>query len=59
MTGRVTGSVSGDRVDLTMTPHGRADGKIKDDRMELEWFESGFGGADWTGPRNGFVTLNR
>ena len=59
MTGRVSGSVSGDQISLTMNPHGSAEGTYSGDSMSLEWVESGFGGADWTGPRNAFVSLTR
>lgn len=59
MTGTVSGSVSGNQVSLTMNPHGYAEGTFSGDRMNLEWIESGFGGAAWTGPRNGFVILTR
>jgi len=59
MTGTVSGSVGGGQISLTMTPHGSADGSVGGDTMTLDWVESGFGGAAFTGPRNASVTLTR
>ncbi|MBN1269957.1 MAG: hypothetical protein JXB04_10230 [Kiritimatiellae bacterium] len=59
MNGSVSGTASGGNIDLTMNPHGQADGTCSGNSMTLDWYESGFGGADWTGPRNGTVNLSR
>jgi hypothetical protein len=59
MSGSVSGSVNGGSIDLTMSPHGHADGTVSGNSMTLDWFESGFGGSDFDGPRNGTVTLSR
>ncbi len=59
MSGSVSGSVSGGNIDMTMGSHGFADGSFSGDTMNLNWFESGFGGPGWTGSRDGNVSLSR
>lgn len=59
MPGTVSGSVSGDRITMTMTPHGTATGTVSGNRMSLNWVETGFGGNDFAGPHNASVTLTR
>ena len=45
MPGTVTGSISGNELDLTMTPHGWAEGTVDGNVMNLYWYESGLGGV--------------
>jgi len=52
MTGSVSGSVSGKKISITMTPHGYADGSIDGNSMALYWYESGFGGTGGGGNVN-------
>ena len=59
MSGSVSGSVNGNKVDLTMGPHGHAEGAVSGNSMGLYWYESGFGGSEFTGPRDGTVNLTR
>ncbi|MDD2240421.1 MAG: hypothetical protein PHO14_04555 [Kiritimatiellae bacterium] len=59
MPGTVSGTVSGDGITMTMTPHGTATGTVSGNRMTLNWVETGFGGSDFAGPRNASVTLTR
>jgi hypothetical protein len=59
MNGSVNGQVDGDKISLTMNPHGFADGTVSGDSMNLDWTESGFGGAAWTNARNASVRLSR
>lgn len=55
MTGAVNGSVSGSSVNLTLSPHGMAEGRVDGNTMRLYWYESGFGGVGG----GGNVTLTR
>lgn len=59
MNGALSGSVSGNRIDLKMHSHGYADGTWSGNSMTLHWTESGFGGPDWEGSRDGTVNLTR
>ena len=59
MTGSISGSVSGNRISMTMNPHGMAEGSVSGNSMSLDWIESGFGGADFTGSRAGKVQISR
>ena len=45
MPGTVTGSISGNELTLTMTPHGWAEGTVDGNVMNLYWYESGLGGV--------------
>lgn len=57
MAGSVSGTVSANALNLTLTPHGRADGTVSGNTMSLHWWESGFGG-DPEG-KDAHVTLTR
>ncbi len=59
MSGALSGTVNGGSINLVMGPHGVADGSFGGDSMTLHWTETGFGGADFTGPRDGNVSLSR
>ena len=59
MPGTVSGSVSGDSITMTMTPHGSATGTISGNSMTLNWIETGFGGNNNPGPHNASVHLTR
>lgn len=59
MSGSLSGSVNGGSIDLVMGGHGFANGTFGGNSMTLSWTESGFGGAAFTGPRNGTVALSR
>jgi len=59
MNGSVSGSSSGGKVDLTMSPHGHAHGSFSGNSMTLDWTESGFGGSDFSGRRDASVSLSR
>lgn len=59
MNGALSGSVTGNSIDLTMHSHGYAKGSFSGNSMTLTWTESGFGGPDFTGPRDGTVNLTR
>ena len=52
MNGSVNGSISGNAVNVTMSPHGRADGTVNGNAMTLYWYESGFGGSGGGGTVN-------
>lgn len=43
MVGSVSGTITGNTLDLTMTPHGLADGTVSGDTMTLDWWEEGLG----------------
>jgi hypothetical protein len=57
MAGSISGTTSGNQIDMTFTPHGNASGTISGNTMSLNWWESGFGG-DVEGA-NGTVTLTK
>ena len=59
MQGSVSGSFSGNSINMTMSPHGHASGGVSGNSMSLTWHESGFGGGDFTGSRNASVNLTR
>ncbi len=49
MPGAVSGTLNGDGIDMTLTPHGRAWGTVGDRTMDLTWFEDFGIGTGLTG----------
>lgn len=55
MSGSISGTVSGNSIDMDFIPHGNASGTVSGNSMSLNWWEDGFGGEGG----GGSVTLSR